>query len=49
MKNERNVSPPERTRKKKKNSVSLSTSVSKAEALLSGSQKLKLFSLGLKS
>jgi hypothetical protein len=48
MKNERNVSPPERTRKK--NSVSLSTlSVSKAEALLFGSQKLKLFSLGLKS
>jgi hypothetical protein len=35
---------------RKKNSVSLSTlSVSKAEALLSRSQKLKLYSHGLKS
>jgi hypothetical protein len=40
---------------RKKNSVSLSTlslstlSISKAEALLSQSQKLKLYSLGLKS
>ena len=46
------VSPPEtlETLKTLKNSVSLSTlSVSKAEALLSQSQKLKLYSLGLKS
>jgi hypothetical protein len=35
-------SPPERTRKKEKEKLSLSTLVSKAEALLSGSQKLKL-------
>ena len=46
------VSPLEtlETLKTLKNSVSLSTlSVSKAEALLSQSQKLKLYSLGLKS